>query len=70
MKVREVLADLEAHGWCLVRQESSHRVYRHPDEPTRRVVVAGNEGKDIPPGTLGAIYRQAGLTRPDRRGGT
>lgn len=67
MKVREVLTDLEAHGWSLHRQRGSHRIYRHPDQPARRVVVAGNEGTDVPPGTLASIYREAGFDRPDRR---
>ena len=42
MKVREVIRDLEAHGWRAQRQRGSHRVYRHPDHPDRRVVIAGN----------------------------
>ena len=65
MKVREVIGDLEAHGWRARRQRGSHRVYRHPDD--RRVVIAGNEGTDVPTGTLAAIYRQAGIDPPGRR---
>lgn len=67
MKVREVIRDLEAHGWRAQRQRGSHRVYRHPDRADRRVVIAGNEGADVPTGTLAAIYRQAGIEPPGRR---
>jgi predicted RNA binding protein YcfA (HicA-like mRNA interferase family) len=67
MKVREVIRDLEIHGWRVSRQSGSHRVLRHLDHPDRRVVVAGNEGKDVPAGTLAAIYRQAGIDPPGRR---
>jgi len=67
VKVRDVLRDLEANGWVQHRQRGSHRVYRHPDHPDRRVVVAGNQASDVPPGTLASIYREAGLDRPDRR---
>jgi predicted RNA binding protein YcfA (HicA-like mRNA interferase family) len=67
VKVREVVRDLEGHGWYVHRQRGSHRVMRHSDHPDRRVVVAGNEGTDVPPGTLAAIYRQAGIDPPARR---
>ncbi len=67
MKVREVIRDLEAHGWRAQRQRGSHRVYRHPDHPGRRVVIAGNEGQTCPLVTLAAIYRQAGIDPPGRR---
>ncbi len=67
MKVRGVIRDLEAHGWRVRRQGGSHRVFRHPDHPDMRVVVAGNEGTEVPTGTLGAIYRQAGIDPPSRR---
>ena len=54
MKVREVIQDLESHGWRAQRQRGSHRVYRHPDHPDRRVVIAGNEGTDVPAGYAGS----------------
>jgi len=67
MKVREVIRDLETHGWRERRQRGSHRVFRHPEHPDRRVVVDGNEEKDERSGTLAAIYRQAGIDLPGRR---
>jgi predicted RNA binding protein YcfA (HicA-like mRNA interferase family) len=65
MKVREVIALVEADGWVLVRTRDEHRQYKHPTNPGL-VTIAGNRNRDIPPGTLRNILRQAGLTRSDR----
>ncbi|MGO8686333.1 MAG: type II toxin-antitoxin system HicA family toxin [Candidatus Dormibacteria bacterium] len=59
-KVREVIAALEADGWRQIAQAGSHRHFKHPSKPGR-VTVAGNLGKDVPPGTLASIRHQAGL---------
>src|SRR5260370_21564866 len=40
MKVREVIKLIEADGWRMVRQRSSHRQYHHPTKPGT-VTVAG-----------------------------
>jgi len=40
LKVSEVLALLERHGWFLVSQRGSHRQYKHQHLPGR-VTVAG-----------------------------
>jgi len=61
MKVRDVLARLEADGWVLARTRGSHRQYKHPGRPGT-VTVAGKPGGDVPPGTLASILKQAGLT--------
>ena len=60
VKVREMLDRLAADGWYIDRTRGSHRVLKHP---TKRsiVVVAGKPSKDIAPGTLKSILRQAGL---------
>ncbi|HLG70536.1 MAG TPA: type II toxin-antitoxin system HicA family toxin [Chloroflexota bacterium] len=60
MKVREVIAMLEADGWRLDRQVGSHRQFRHATKPGT-VTVAGHPGADIKQGTLAGIRRQAGL---------
>lgn len=65
-KVREVVTAVERDGWELVTQRGSHRQFKHPDKPGR-VTVSGNGGKDVPPGTLKSILRQAGLTEDDLR---
>jgi predicted RNA binding protein YcfA (HicA-like mRNA interferase family) len=65
MKVREVITLVETDGWYLVRMRGDHRQYKHPTKPGL-VTIAGNRNRDIPPGTLRNILRQAGLTRSDR----
>lgn len=58
MKVLEVLRRLNEDGWKIVRVRGSHRVMRHAKKPGI-VVVPGNMGDEIPPGTLRAIFKQA-----------
>lgn len=60
MKFGEVIALLEADGWRLARTDGSHRQFRHPSK-SGTVTVAGKPSKDIPPGTLNNILKQAGL---------
>lgn len=60
MKVREAIRLIELNGWRFVRQRGSHRMYRHPTKPGT-VTIAGRSGSDIPAGTLGSIFEQAGL---------
>ncbi|MDA8358440.1 MAG: type II toxin-antitoxin system HicA family toxin [Actinomycetota bacterium] len=59
MKVRDVIRTLERDGWRLDRQVGSHRQFRHPDRPGT-VTVAGKPSDEVPKGTLGSIWRQAG----------
>jgi predicted RNA binding protein YcfA (HicA-like mRNA interferase family) len=63
MKVRDVIARIEADGWFLVRTKGSHRQFHHASKPGT-VTVAGQLGTDMPPGTLGSVWKQAGLTTP------
>jgi predicted RNA binding protein YcfA (HicA-like mRNA interferase family) len=61
--VRVMIKLLERDGWRLVATRGSHRQYRHPTKPGR-VTVPGAGGKDLTPGTLRSILKQAGLDRP------
>jgi predicted RNA binding protein YcfA (HicA-like mRNA interferase family) len=63
VKVRDVIAELEADGWRLVRMRGSHRQFQHPAKPGT-VTVAGKLGVDVPVGTLGSIWKRAGLKKP------
>jgi predicted RNA binding protein YcfA (HicA-like mRNA interferase family) len=63
VKVREVIRLLEDDGWLMVRQEGSHRQFKHPTK-SGRVTVSGNLGDDMPKGTLASVKRQAGLKVP------
>jgi predicted RNA binding protein YcfA (HicA-like mRNA interferase family) len=60
MKVRDVLKKLEADGWYVARTKGSHRILKHP---VKRgiVVVAGHPSKELAPGTLKSIWKQAEL---------
>ena len=60
MKVREVIKLIEDDGWYLVRIRGSHRQFRHLSKPGI-VTVSGNPGKDMPPGTLNSVLKQARL---------
>lgn len=60
MKVREVIRLIEADGWHLVRTKGDHRQFHHSSKPGT-VTVAGKLSRDVPPGTLNSILRQAGL---------
>ena len=62
MKVREVIALIEADGWYVVRTRGDHRQYKHPTKPGL-VTVAGNRNRDVPTGALANILRPAGLRR-------
>ena len=54
VKVKAVLAMLDAEGWYLVATRGSHRQFKHPDKPGR-VTVAGKPSDDVAPGTYNSI---------------
>ena len=62
VKVRELLALIEADGWFQVRQKGSHRQYHHPSK-AGTVTVSGKPSVEVPPGTLSSVLKQAGLKK-------
>jgi predicted RNA binding protein YcfA (HicA-like mRNA interferase family) len=62
VKVRELIALIEADGWFLVRTRGSHRQFQHPVK-AGTVTIAGNPGTDVPAGTLNSVLKQAGLKK-------
>lgn len=62
MKVRELIALIEAGGWFQVRMKGSHRQFHHRTKPGT-VTVSGKPSVDIPPGTLNSALKQAGLKK-------
>lgn len=60
MKVRELIGTLEKDGWYLVKTKGSHRQFKHPRK-SGKVTVAGKPSVEVPPGTLNAVLKQAGL---------
>ncbi len=64
MKVRDVIRLVEQDGWYFVGQRGSHRQYRHPAKPGK-VTVAGRPSDEMASGTLGSIFRQAGIDKEE-----
>jgi predicted RNA binding protein YcfA (HicA-like mRNA interferase family) len=62
MKSREIIRRLEKEGWVKVHQIGSHAKYKHLQIPGS--VTVPHPRKDIPIGTVRAIYRQAGWQWP------
>lgn len=58
---RAVVRALARAGFSVQRIKGSHYHLRNPERPAARVVVPMHRG-ELPPGTLRAIIRQAGLT--------
>jgi predicted RNA binding protein YcfA (HicA-like mRNA interferase family) len=56
---REIIRELRANGWFQVAQRGSHVQFRHMSKPGR--VTVPHPKKDLPPGTVANIRRQAGL---------
>ena len=64
MKVKELIATLEADGWFQVRTKGSHRQFHHRTKPGT-VTVSGKLNVDVPPGTLASALKQAGLKKAE-----
>jgi predicted RNA binding protein YcfA (HicA-like mRNA interferase family) len=62
VKVREIVRILQNDGWFQVRMKGSHRHFKH-NLKTGLVTVPGNPGKELAKGTLGSIFKQAGLNK-------
>ncbi len=60
MKVKTIIKRIEADGWVFVRQNGSHRQFKHPTKKGL-VTVAGHLNEDLAPKTEASILRQAGL---------
>ena len=65
MKVRDIVAVIEADGWRLVRIRGSHHHYKHPTKPGI-VTVPGARNEDLAVGTVRSVFKQAGLLLPGR----
>ncbi len=64
MKATEVEKLIKKAGWELSRQTGSHRIYRHSARVGEIVVIPWHN-KDLAPGTLHNIFKQAGITKPE-----
>lgn len=57
---REVMKQIEADGWYLVKVTGSHHHYKHPVKSGK--VTIKHPSKDVPSKTLKSIALQSGLT--------
>jgi predicted RNA binding protein YcfA (HicA-like mRNA interferase family) len=62
---KDVLRALRSAGFVIDRIVGSHHVMVFPGDLTRTVVVPVHGNRDLKPGTLRSIIRQAGLTVDD-----
>ena len=58
---RRVVRALTRAGFVIDRVVGSHHVMVLPGDPTRTVTVPVHSGRDLKPGTLRSIIRQAGF---------
>ena len=54
----DIIKRLESHGFRLVSIRGSHHKFRHP--VSNRVTIISHPKRDMPIGTVRAIYRQVG----------
>lgn len=59
MDSRKLIKLLKQDGWEHVRTTGDHWHFKHPVRPG--LVTVTHPKKDIPPGTLSSILKQAGL---------
>ncbi|WP_434773430.1 type II toxin-antitoxin system HicA family toxin [Pseudomonas entomophila] len=63
MQSRQLMKELEAAGWTLVRVTRSHHVFKHPYNPNS--IPVPHPKKDLPIGTVKSIRERAGLKSSD-----
>ena len=59
MNSRELIKQVEADGWVLVRVTGSHHHFKHPTKAG--LVTIPHPKKDLPVGTSRSILKQAAL---------
>jgi len=59
---KRVIQALKRVGFVVDRIVGSHHVLAFPGDPARTVSIPVHAGRDLKPGTLRAIIRQAGFT--------
>jgi predicted RNA binding protein YcfA (HicA-like mRNA interferase family) len=55
---QDIIRRLRKEGFELLGSRGSHHKFRHAE--TGRIVIVPHPRKDIPPGTVRSVYRQAG----------
>jgi predicted RNA binding protein YcfA (HicA-like mRNA interferase family) len=59
MKSADLVREITKAGWVQDRVRGSHHVFKHPQRPG--IVVVPHPKKDLGPGLVAAIRKQAGV---------
>ncbi|KFK96493.1 MULTISPECIES: type II toxin-antitoxin system HicA family toxin [unclassified Serratia (in: enterobacteria)] len=59
MNSKQIVKEVIAAGWVLVRVNGSHHHFTHPTKPG--LVTIPHPKKDLPAGTVKSIRKQAGI---------
>lgn len=62
---RNIERVLLAHGFVLVRQKGSHKIFVNPETGSHTLVPYHGRNIPVTPGVFAAILRQTGLTKED-----
>lgn len=57
--IRDIMKMIEADGWVLVAVSGSHHQFKHPAKAGK--VTIPHPRKDLSPGTVRSILKQAGI---------
>jgi predicted RNA binding protein YcfA (HicA-like mRNA interferase family) len=58
MTSKEIIKRLKKDGWVKVGGKGDHEKFKHPNKQGH--VIVPHPRKDLRPGTLGSIFKQAG----------
>lgn len=62
MKYRDLIKKIEEVGWVHESTRGSHMQFGHPTRAGKVTIPSGGKlSRDVPPGTLNSILKQAGL---------
>lgn len=61
---RKLLKFLQNNGFYINRQSGSHLILHNSSDKTKRVTLPWHN-KDLKPGTLNAVLKQAGMSRKE-----
>lgn len=61
---KHLLKFLESKGFYISRQSGSHMILHHNSDKTKRITLPIHN-KDLKPGTLSSILKQAGIDKKE-----
>lgn len=61
---KKLLQYLKEKGFYMTRQSGSHMILHHSSDTTKRVILPIHN-KDLKPGTLSSILKQAGIDKKE-----